>query len=168
MNQKLIANYLHFLRTSNNLTQEDLAHRLSVTRQAVSKWETGGAVPDTDTLLKLSKLYGITINEILEPHMAEPRIRDFEEIVTLDRQTVIAALSHFPAEALVKACMGASPRTNAYLEALFPEISISSRQQQIGRIRVEDVEEQQANIVYFLNLWENPGAPHQTKTGFPR
>ena len=67
MNTNIIAKYLQFLRKSHNYTQEELAGRLDISRQAVSKWETGITMPDLDTLLKISKLYHITINEILEP-----------------------------------------------------------------------------------------------------
>lgn len=41
MNTSLIAAYLQFLRKSHNLTQDELAKKLAITRQAVSKWETG-------------------------------------------------------------------------------------------------------------------------------
>lgn len=51
--------------------------------QAVSKWETGIMIPDLEVLLKLSKLYGITINDILEPEIEHQRITDFE--TTRDR-----------------------------------------------------------------------------------
>lgn len=41
MNTKLTARYLQFLRKSHNYTQDDLAKKLDISRQAVSKWETG-------------------------------------------------------------------------------------------------------------------------------
>lgn len=54
------------LRRKAGLSQTDLAEKLVVTSQAVSKWECGNAVPDIDTLLELSHLYKVTINEMLE------------------------------------------------------------------------------------------------------
>ena len=54
------------LRRKAGLSQTDLAEKLGVTSQAVSKWECGNAVPDIDILLDLSHLYKITINEMLE------------------------------------------------------------------------------------------------------
>ena len=80
MNMNLIAKYLQFLRRSRSYTQDDLAKRLNISRQAVSKWETGTAIPDLEILLKISKLYDITINDILEPKIAPKRITDFEQI----------------------------------------------------------------------------------------
>ena len=53
-------------RHKAGLSQTDLAEKLGVTSQAVSKWECGNAVPDIDILLELSHLYKVTINEMLE------------------------------------------------------------------------------------------------------
>ena len=53
------------LRTKNGLTQDELAQKVFVTRQAVSRWETGETVPNTDTLQLLSKLYQVSINTLL-------------------------------------------------------------------------------------------------------
>ena len=48
------------------LSQEALGEKMGVSRQAVSKWEADGAVPDTDKLIALSKLFGISLNELLQ------------------------------------------------------------------------------------------------------
>ena len=48
------------------LSQAGLGERLGVSRQAVSRWEADGAVPDTDKLIALSKLFGLTLNELLQ------------------------------------------------------------------------------------------------------
>lgn len=53
------------LRTQKGLTQEELAEKVYVTRQAVSRWENGDTVPNTETLKVLSKLYGVSINTLL-------------------------------------------------------------------------------------------------------
>ena len=53
------------LRTRNGLSQDELAEKLFVTRQAVSRWENGETVPNTETLKLLSKLYGVSINTLL-------------------------------------------------------------------------------------------------------
>ena len=52
-------------RTRCAMTQEFVAERLSVSRQAVSKWENGTADPSTSNLLKLAKLYGISPEELI-------------------------------------------------------------------------------------------------------
>ena len=53
------------LRTKNGLSQEALAEKTFVTRQAVSRWETGETVPNTETLKLLSKLFDVSINTLL-------------------------------------------------------------------------------------------------------
>ena len=53
------------LREKYHLTQEQMAERLMVTRQAVSRWENGETQPNTDTLKLLSKEFGVSINTLL-------------------------------------------------------------------------------------------------------
>ncbi len=55
---------LKFYRTRRGLSQETVAARLNVTRQAVSKWETGGAEPDRETLARLAELYGVSVSTL--------------------------------------------------------------------------------------------------------
>ena len=62
-------NVLYELRTRNGFTQDELAEKVFVTRQAVSRWEQGETVPNTETLKLLSRLYGVSINTLLgSPH----------------------------------------------------------------------------------------------------
>ena len=56
---------LKALREKNSLTQEQLAERLQVTRQAISRWETGETQPNTDTLKCLSQVFNVSINTLL-------------------------------------------------------------------------------------------------------
>jgi transcriptional regulator with XRE-family HTH domain len=60
-----IANRLVQLRKKHNLSQEQLAEKVGVSRQAVSKWERAEASPDTDNLIILSKLYGLSLDAML-------------------------------------------------------------------------------------------------------
>ena len=53
------------LRKGAGLTQEQLAERMGVTRQAVSKWESDGGVPELDTLIAMSRLFDVTIGQLL-------------------------------------------------------------------------------------------------------
>ena len=53
------------LRTKNNLSQDALAEKVHVTRQAVSRWENGDTIPNTETLKLLSKLFDVSINTLL-------------------------------------------------------------------------------------------------------
>ena len=53
------------LRTEKGFSQEELAEKVFVTRQAVSRWEKGETVPNTETLKLLSKLFDVSINTLL-------------------------------------------------------------------------------------------------------
>ena len=53
------------LRAQSGLTQEELAQKVHVTRQAVSRWESGETTPNTETLKLLSKLFNVSINTLL-------------------------------------------------------------------------------------------------------
>lgn len=77
-----IANKLVELRKKNGLSQEELAEKLGLSRQAVSKWERAEASPDTDNLITLARLYGISLDELLldaeaaEPEPPEPAAKE--------------------------------------------------------------------------------------------
>ena len=58
-------NVIYELRTKNGLSQDELAEKLFVTRQAVSRWENGETVPNTETLKLLSKVFDVSINTLL-------------------------------------------------------------------------------------------------------
>ena len=53
------------LRTERNITQEELAERVGVTRQAISKWERGDGLPDLYNIQSLAKVFGISIDELI-------------------------------------------------------------------------------------------------------
>ena len=152
MNINIISKYLQFLRKSHNYTQDDLAKKLDISRQAVSKWETGTTIPDIEVLLKISKLYNITINEILEPNVHPKRITDFEQISTISERELKEVLKQFDTNLLVTALMGASPETNSYCERMFPDIDFEMTRNNIGRIRIETVEDMQKQIISMVNL----------------
>lgn len=59
------ANILLNYRKQHGLSQEELAEKIGVSRQAVSKWERAEASPDTDNLIELAKIYGVTLDELL-------------------------------------------------------------------------------------------------------
>ena len=61
------------LRAEKRLSQGDLAEVLEVSRQSVSKWETDSSVPDLDKLVKLSQLFGVTLDELVTG--AEPQLK---------------------------------------------------------------------------------------------
>lgn len=65
MNTVDVGKFISELRKENGFTQKELAAELGVTDKAVSKWETGKCYPDIEMIKKLSKLFGVSINEVL-------------------------------------------------------------------------------------------------------
>ena len=56
---------IYELRTQKGMSQGDLAEALDVSRQSISKWETGSSIPELDKLVKLSQLFGVTLDELV-------------------------------------------------------------------------------------------------------
>ena len=63
---------LQALRKAQGWSQEELAQRINVSRQALSKWESGASVPDTENVVALSRLFGVPIDYLLLDEMKEP------------------------------------------------------------------------------------------------
>ena len=72
------ANRLFQYRKKHNLSQEELAEKIGVSRQAISKWERAEASPDTDNLIILAKIYGVTLDELLQGE-SEPQVKENNE-----------------------------------------------------------------------------------------
>ena len=61
------------LRKSKGLSQEELAIRLNVVRQTISKWEKGLSVPDADMLIKIADIFEVSVSELLGAKIDEKR-----------------------------------------------------------------------------------------------
>lgn len=89
MNQQKIGEFIAEIRKSKNMTQSDLAQKMSVSINAVSKWERGLSMPDVSLLKPLSEELGITINELLSGE----KILDQDLIVKSD-QTILNTIHY--------------------------------------------------------------------------
>lgn len=74
-----IADNLKFLRYRNGYTLENIAEIISVSRQTVSKWETGDSVPDLLNCVKLANLYKVSIDELVNKSLKLVASNDFCE-----------------------------------------------------------------------------------------
>ncbi len=75
-----LATKLVILRKQKGLTQMNLAERLNVSRQAISRWEVGAAVPSTENLKVLGELYGVHVDYLLNDNAElEPKAPEFPE-----------------------------------------------------------------------------------------
>ena len=85
----ILADKIMQLRKKNGWSQEELAEKLSVSRQAVSKWEGAQATPDLSKLLAMSQLFGVTTDYLLKDDMeAEEYAQDAEEDSSLRHVTL--------------------------------------------------------------------------------
>ena len=76
MDQIKIGKFIAECRKKQNLTQTQLAEKLDITDRAISKWETGKAMPDSDIMLDLCDILGIKVNELLCGEMIEIEHKD--------------------------------------------------------------------------------------------
>ena len=76
MDQVKIGKFIAECRKKENMTQMQLAEKLGITDRAVSKWETGRAMPDSSIMLELCGILGINVNDILSG-----------EVVTMENYT---------------------------------------------------------------------------------
>ena len=68
------------LRKSKGLSQEELAIRLNVVRQTISKWEKGLSVPDADMLIKIADIFEVCVSELLGAKIGEKKEQDVNEV----------------------------------------------------------------------------------------
>ena len=68
------------LRKSKGLSQEELAIRLNVVRQTISKWEKGLSVPDADMLIKIADIFEVSVSELLGAKIGEKKEQDENEV----------------------------------------------------------------------------------------
>ena len=67
----ILADKIMNLRKQQGMSQEELAHQLGISRQSVSKWESGASIPDLDKILKLSDLFGVSTDYLLKDEIEE-------------------------------------------------------------------------------------------------
>ena len=72
-----VSEKIYTLRTRLGLSQEELAEKLGVSRQSVSKWETGQSLPDLEKIIKLADLFGVSVDELVrEGERPQPEIKE--------------------------------------------------------------------------------------------
>ncbi|KIR01445.1 hypothetical protein P261_00259 [Lachnospiraceae bacterium TWA4] len=90
----IISEKLYQLRNRSGLSQEELAEKMNVSRQSISKWESGSSIPTIDKILELSKIYGVSTDFLLRDDLEEfpgevvPNEEKFDKALNLTMETV--------------------------------------------------------------------------------
>ena len=80
---------IYKLRTGKEMSQGDLADALEVSRQSISKWETNGSVPELDKLIKLSEIFGVSLDELIldkKNQETKPEAEQEPKVIYVERQ----------------------------------------------------------------------------------
>ncbi len=106
------AENLQFIRTKNQVTQEQLAETLGVSRQSVSKWESGMSFPEMDTILRICDLYHVGLDDLMRGSVAEHHQEEAEGFI---RHMKAFSIQVAAAVAMIIAGVGAAALIDAYL-----------------------------------------------------
>lgn len=100
-----IGNRIYELRKEKNLSQKELGALLGVSNKAVSKWETGVAIPKTETLIKLASVLGVSSEELLSGKCEDAQILDSLEALSAQSENILLKkkISSFEAEGYERA-----------------------------------------------------------------
>lgn len=98
LNKEKIGKFIKKLRLKNKMSQYDLADKIKISRQAVSKWERGESAPSREILIKLSDIFKVSINEFLGGKMKkENEILTYQDEINIIEERLIkieVELSH--------------------------------------------------------------------------
>nr|HPK17195.1 helix-turn-helix domain-containing protein [Clostridia bacterium] len=93
----ILADKILQLRRSNGWSQEELAERLNISRQSVSKWESAQSIPDIGKILELSQIFGVTTDYLLKDEIEKPAYSGTDSLSNLPGVSVQEANSYMEA-----------------------------------------------------------------------
>lgn len=91
----ILGEKITLLRKKNNYSQEDLANELGISRQSVSKWESGNSIPDLDKIVKMSSLFGVSTDYLLKDELEEETPSETDEMVEDGRSVTLEEANQF-------------------------------------------------------------------------
>jgi len=116
MDNYTIGNKIAKLRKDNNMTQDQLAEKLGVTAQSVSKWENGITSPDISLLTSIAKLFDITTDELLG-NISETQVKKINTITNKEKKDL---------KLLIKVLSTKGDKVNVQLPYLFVKTAIET------------------------------------------
>ena len=82
MDQQKVGNFLKELRKEQNITQEQFAEKMNVSRRTVSRWETGSNMPDLDVIIEIADYYDVDLRDLLDGERKEDQMdKELKETV---------------------------------------------------------------------------------------
>lgn len=128
-----IGSKIAFYRKAKNMTQEDLANELGISAQAVSKWENDVACPDIQLIVPLSKLFGVTTDELLS---AEP----VQSVQLLNKEDM-KNMNELTLKIIVDSKEGDKVRVNLPMELVKVALKIGTKIPQVsGNEHLKDID----------------------------
>lgn len=106
----ILADKILQLRRSNGWSQEELAERLNISRQSVSKWESAQSIPDIGKILELSQIFGVTTDYLLKDEIEKPAYSGTDSLSNLPGISVQEANAYMEASARYARRLGAGVR----------------------------------------------------------
>lgn len=86
----MLSEKLYKLRKNSGLSQEQLAEQLNVSRQAISKWESGTAVPESEKLITISNYFGVSVDYLLKDE--EEQVKSIDGITEENPKTIVGII----------------------------------------------------------------------------
>ena len=156
-----IGQNIAYFRKQKNMTQEELAEKMSVTAQAISKWECDTSYPDIITVQALSKTLGVSVTELLEGISTLPQFKDAPQEI-IDRRIVRIEVQTKGTKIVTRVTVPAMKKAieNGTLERLigedFEEVASILGMIDAGMIgRLVDVNTPKAQVVITVEYYED-------------
>lgn len=127
----ILADKIIRLRKKNGWSQEELAEKINVSRQAVSKWESAQTVPDLEKILMLGALFGVTTDYLLKDEIESEEFSSGGEDSAVRRLTLAEANEYLAWEEVVAAYR----RGNVSVRFLADSARVSRRRRGSGKVR---------------------------------
>ena len=86
----ILAEKVMALRKKNNWSQEELAEKLNISRQSVSKWESGASIPDIDKIIALSGLFGVSTDYLLKDNLEKELPSETDDVYEAEKERAVS------------------------------------------------------------------------------
>lgn len=142
----MIGTRIKELRIKNGLTQEDLAMRLLVSPQAVSKWERNLADPDIGLLIPIARIFGKTVDVLLS---------EVKQEVDIDAMVDCSAVLHDDKGKMRKGTITVDNKSNCTIEKMYIKVKLSAHNGRVinsKEVRFYDLEAHESSRSSFLFL----------------